>query len=405
MTPAAPASPDPRPHGSYWTFWQNPDPDMFGMESYGWSFLLKVDLPVVIGLLGLFAIPPVQAWTGCDLRIVAAGFACHFFYAVLLNLVGFARVNPRKREFFSHLANLIAVVSIPLSSDKALIALWTLYPLIVWMDGFGSPKSAASLLTSFLLPWADPLYHLGEPAFAEKAVLAGIVSATGVVIYLIASYFTSWGRAAQRRKAEAASLRATAEERARIGRNLHGTLGAALSEISLWHEVALAGGAEGAAAGPLERAQARARSALTELRSLVEGIDGERTTLAGAAERVRVQAGGLCEAGGVAFEMQVSGDDAVSQASSYHAAKIVIESVTNAVRHGRARRVSVKLSVAPLDIRVEDDGAGFAPDTAARGHGLRSLAEHASALGGTLAIDSRPGEGTRVRVKPAGEKA
>jgi signal transduction histidine kinase len=137
----------------------------------------------------------------------------------------------------------------------------------------------------------------------------------------------------------------------------------------------------------------------------VEGIDGEQTTLAGAAERVRVQAGGLCEAGGVAFEMQVSGDDAVSQASSYHAAKIVIESVTNAVRHGRARRVSVKLSVAPLDISVEDDGAGFAPDTATRGHGLRSLAEHASALGGALAIDSRPGEGTRVRVRASGGRA
>lgn len=395
----------PASYGARWTFLQDPDPEMLGPESYGWSFLLKIDLPVVLGLLALFALPPVQAWAGCDLRILAAGFAVHFGYAVALNLIGIDKVDPRKREFFSHLANIVAVVSIPLSSDKALFALWGLYPLIVWMDGFGSPKSFASLLTSVVVPFADPLWHANAPATREKALLAAMTVAVGVVVYLIASYFTSWSRTSLQRRSEAEKERAAQEERARIGRNLHGTLGAALSEISLWHEVALAGGARGAASAPLERAQARARSALTELRSLVEGIDGGQATLAGAAERVRAQAGGLCEAGGIAFEMRVEGDDAVSQASSYHAAKVVIEAVTNAVRHGRARRVSVKLSVAPLDIVIEDDGAGFSVDAAPSGRGLRSLAEHAEALGGALALDTGPGKGTRVRVRARGEDA
>src|SRR5690606_14313142 len=139
--------------------------------------------------------PPVQTWTGCDLRIVAAGFAIHFSYGVFVILFGFDRIDPGKREFFSHLVNTIAVVSIPLSTEKPIFALWALYPLIVWMDGYGSPKSVASLLTSVLVPWADPLWHHDTAVAHDKAVLAGLSVVTGTVIYLVASYFTGWSRA------------------------------------------------------------------------------------------------------------------------------------------------------------------------------------------------------------------
>jgi signal transduction histidine kinase len=49
-----------------------------------------------------------------------------------------------------------------------------------------------------------------------------------------------------------------------------------------------------------------------------------------------------------------------------------------------------------LDVSILDDGAGGAdPD----GHGLRGLADRVEALGGTLAVDSPAGRGTRLRAE------
>jgi signal transduction histidine kinase len=53
-------------------------------------------------------------------------------------------------------------------------------------------------------------------------------------------------------------------------------------------------------------------------------------------------------------------------------------------------------------VAVADDGIGFDPEDAglrARRLGLTSMEERARALGGRLTIDSRPGEGTTVRVE------
>jgi signal transduction histidine kinase len=59
-----------------------------------------------------------------------------------------------------------------------------------------------------------------------------------------------------------------------------------------------------------------------------------------------------------------------------------------------------------LVLEVADDGAGFDPDAAelrSRRLGLTSMEERALRLRGQLAIDSAPGEGTRVRLEvPAG---
>ena len=47
---------------------------------------------------------------------------------------------------------------------------------------------------------------------------------------------------------------------------------------------------------------------------------------------------------------------------------------------------------------VRDDGAGFPTDTASGGFGLRGLRERTQQFGGTVDIDSAPGEGTTVSV-------
>ena len=385
------------PGSSSWTLWPRPDTDVFGDNTYSSRFLLRVDLPIVLGVLIVFTLPAVRAWTGCDPRIILAGFLVHLAVFAAIVAVGYRRVPPAPRELLTHAANLVATVSIPLSTPKPLFILWILYLLVVLFDAFGNPKSVGSFAVSVLAPGLSALWPLNGPEAGEKTVLALLTACLGGVLYLLTAYLADWTRQGAIAKAERARVKGTLDERARIGRTLDSTLGSALSEIALWHEVARAGGAGSAQADPLARAQMRARAALIELRELVAGIDGEAASMAGLAVEIRRQAGSLCEAAGVMFELTLQDREAISQGDAYNMARIAIEAVANAVRHGHPRRVNVMLAAAPLAVTIEDDGIGFDALHPAPGRGLNNLGEHALALGADLRIDSTP-NGTRVQV-------
>ncbi|TJY64168.1 sensor histidine kinase [Arthrobacter sp. CAU 1506] len=81
-------------------------------------------------------------------------------------------------------------------------------------------------------------------------------------------------------------------------------------------------------------------------------------------------------------------------------------SLANVLEHAQASTAVVTLGFLPDEVTVDiyDDGAGFDPSAAGpredgRGFGLRSLAERAAALGGTMTVESAPGEGTVVAVR------
>lgn len=79
---------------------------------------------------------------------------------------------------------------------------------------------------------------------------------------------------------------------------------------------------------------------------------------------------------------------------------ILREAVSNSLRHGRARRITLLAgrNDQQIALAVQDDGAGFVPTTPrpASGHGLGNMQARAAALGGSLRIESVPGKGTRV---------
>jgi signal transduction histidine kinase len=73
------------------------------------------------------------------------------------------------------------------------------------------------------------------------------------------------------------------------------------------------------------------------------------------------------------------------------------EAVTNAAKHAQAANVSIVVSrqTAQIVAEISDDGVGGADP--GRGSGLRGLADRVETVGGTLAIDSPPGGGTRIQ--------
>ncbi len=81
--------------------------------------------------------------------------------------------------------------------------------------------------------------------------------------------------------------------------------------------------------------------------------------------------------------------------------RILQESLTNAVRHGKAPRATVRIAGMGTTVRMEvaDEGCGFDVESlGSSGIGLTSMRERAHHLGGRFELASRPGRGTRVEI-------
>jgi signal transduction histidine kinase len=83
--------------------------------------------------------------------------------------------------------------------------------------------------------------------------------------------------------------------------------------------------------------------------------------------------------------------------------RTVQEALTNVVRHARATRVDVVMTVREdkLVVLVEDDGVGFDPETVStEDHlGLFGIRERSEMIGATLVVESAPGKGTTIMLE------
>ena len=83
--------------------------------------------------------------------------------------------------------------------------------------------------------------------------------------------------------------------------------------------------------------------------------------------------------------------------------RVLQEAVHNAVKHSGTRQIEVKLheDSGEIHLIVSDSGKGFDADAAIHGQGLglTSMRERVSLVNGSMAIDSKPMQGTRVHVR------
>jgi signal transduction histidine kinase len=111
----------------------------------------------------------------------------------------------------------------------------------------------------------------------------------------------------------------------------------------------------------------------------------------------------LAERYSVSLEVDLDDSITASQDQRHALMRITREAVSNAVRHGGAEKISVRLSKdgGQRMLVIQDDGCGFdvaATASRAGGYGLISMRERARALPGAFAIDAREGLGSEVRV-------
>ena len=131
-----------------------------------------------------------------------------------------------------------------------------------------------------------------------------------------------------------------------------------------------------------------------------EAVDGTQVVAGLAALAEEVRHGGLVD---VVAQLDQAADPRLSAEAGSELLNLVREGLSNAVRHGHARRISLDLmaSADASTLEIADDGVGFDPAqvVGAGHHGLANMRARASAIGGRLEIRSAPGEGTKVIVE------
>jgi PAS domain S-box-containing protein len=209
----------------------------------------------------------------------------------------------------------------------------------------------------------------------------------------------------EHKRLEREILEISDQERRRIGQDLHDGLCQHLAGIELMSQVLeqkLAGKSKADAARAGEIA-GHVREAIAQTRSLARGLSPVTLESEGLASALHELAANAEKMFGI--QCHVERVDAVSNlqpAIATHLYRIAQEAVSNAIKHGKARRVDIALESTSerLLLNIVDNGQGFPPASHSQGGmGLRIMKYRAGMVGGLLSIDARAEGGVSVTCK------
>lgn len=191
------------------------------------------------------------------------------------------------------------------------------------------------------------------------------------------------------------------EERRRIERDLHDGVQQQLVALAArLRRASIATPADARAL--LEQLAPEAEEAVFALQELARGIFPSVLADQGLAAALRTQAARMPVAIRVEAEPSLAGRrfDRELEAALYF---VALEAMANAHKHAPGAAVTISLRSAGNGRRVvleaHDDGPGFKQRLASPGTGLQNMEDRMAAVGGKLAIDSRPGAGTWIRAE------
>ena len=237
---------------------------------------------------------------------------------------------------------------------------------------------------------------LHDPALTRRPdLLGGVIDAAAVAVELGRLRVELRLQLAEVESSRARIAQAGYEERRRLERDLHDgaqqrlvTLGITLRRL----QRSLPGDAK-VLAPAFDAAVDEVAATIADLRTIAAGVRPPRLD-----EGLAAALADLARGAAVPVVVEASGERAPPEveAAAYF---IACEALTNAVKHGSPSRVSVRAERddGVLRLVVSDDGVGGA--TARSGSGLAGMADRVAAQGGTLALESPAGAGTRIAVE------
>ena len=196
--------------------------------------------------------------------------------------------------------------------------------------------------------------------------------------------------------------KAILEERNRLARDIHDNLAQGFAAILMQLQAArrqMDGELPPAVAASIDTAVELARTHLTEARRSVGALRpnvGSDEDVAAALKRLAALSQRTTS---VPIDLVVDELPRFGDGVEREIVAIVQEALTNAVRHARAQRITIRASSVQsvgLRLSVADDGRGIMREPAASGFGLTSMQERAERIGASLTIVTAPRNGTEV---------
>jgi signal transduction histidine kinase len=198
---------------------------------------------------------------------------------------------------------------------------------------------------------------------------------------------------------------AVVDERNRMSREIHDTIAQGLTGVILQLE-ATADFTE--STDPelnlhIDRARSLARESLTEARRSVWNLSPGPLESRSLADALRSEVEKFDSRGNEDAEFSVTGDShELSNETEAAFFRICQEALINVRNYARALKIAVSLQYGEniVTLQIEDDGRGFDPGSVRSdqdgGFGLTNMRRRAQIEGGTLEVDSSPGNGTKI---------
>lgn len=193
---------------------------------------------------------------------------------------------------------------------------------------------------------------------------------------------------------------ATLQERTRIAREIHDSLGHSLTALNLQLETALKLWQSNPtkAYSFLTRAKSLGSQALREVRQSVSAMRSDPLQGRSLEEAIATLAEDFYRANGTlpTYQFQVARPLPANVSTAVY--RIAQEALTNIFKHASATKVKIQLNATTtnLQLLIQDNGKGFSLDQNTTGFGLQSMRDRTQALEGNFQIHSSPSQGCTI---------
>jgi signal transduction histidine kinase len=196
---------------------------------------------------------------------------------------------------------------------------------------------------------------------------------------------------------------ATVQERNRIARDIHDSLGHALTSLNiqmqtavkLWEKEPVQ------ARSFLTQAQQLGKMAMQEVRQSISTLRQDARDEPPLEAKIETLVDDFRKGTGLEICTHISSCDTIPLPVAKTVYRIVQEALTNVFKYARATEVQIQLNATPewLYLTVEDNGKGFDPNQNLSGFGLQGMQERLTAVEGHFHLKTSPGNGCQINVE------
>jgi signal transduction histidine kinase len=195
--------------------------------------------------------------------------------------------------------------------------------------------------------------------------------------------------------------------RVRISRDIHDEVGATLSGVALFSEIArekMKQRKDDDAQIYLEHITANSKEMVDKMSDIVWAINPDNDSLERIIAKLRSYAFNLCAGKGISFDVKI--DDAIREYFPPMQVKknlylLIKEAINNSVKYSEGKNISLSLGKSGqyFIAEIKDDGKGFDNFRLYEGNGIKNMNARANLLEGKLTIDSQKDKGTAISLR------